>query len=302
MGCSNSNSNDDIKRLNSFNLTNTYTHEETSSILCVAVKNYSTIVYGIKDMIKIFNAKTRTAEDFSNEHKGGVNGMKFLSSGLLLTYGEDKLIKIWDVTKNKSLFTLEGHSASICDIIELKDGRLLSTGEDNKMIIWSMKNKSMDYILSEGVEHFAYQTQIGSGLIAVTGGKTKKIMFWDLDTRKMADSVEMDQEVYAICALFDRKLAVGCGNGEIRIINPRDMSVAFTLKEEEPKCTKILREIEIGWLMAISDGNTVTMWNLKAPGEKSELVSHKKTITDADKIADRMIVTVSKDKTLKIWQ
>lgn len=303
MGCSGSSSKDGQGKRKSatYNLTVTYTHEETSAILSVGALNETTIAYGLKGMIKLFNAKTKIATEFSREHSKRVDGIKFLSNNLLLTFGQDKLIKIWDINEPKSLMTFSGHTSLIWDAIELKDGRILSSGDDQKVLIWNIEKKALEFPLTEDKELVAYCSQLEDGTICITGGNSKKLMFWDLENKTMKDSVVMDQQLWTICTLKDNRLAIGCGSGDIKIFNPKDKTTSFVLKGDIPVCVHTVKEIEPGWLLSTTESNAFFVWNLNSPGDKYSLDSHESSVTDVCKIEDKVLVSVGKDKTLKIW-
>lgn len=303
MGCGGSKTKDREKsvKCGNYNLSVSYTLNESEPILAVGALDETKIIYGLKGKLKKFNNKTKEATDFSSEHQNRIDGIKFLKSKLMLTFAQDKLIKIWDINKNESLFTLTGHTSLIWDVIELEDGRLASTGDDQKLLIWNLNTKALDFALSEGKVTFAYLVQLSNKQIVTSGGNNKKLMFWDLGTKSMTDSIELDQKLWGLALISGERLAIGCGDGEIKIFNVSDKTTAFILQNEIKTCVSSVSELEPGWLMSTTESNSLFVWNLNQPGDKFVLDSHSQPITGACKISDKVICTVGKDNALKIW-
>ena len=125
------------------------------------------------------------------------------------------MIKLWDLNKTESLCTLEGHTSMIWTLQELKDNKIASGADDKKLIIWDLNEKKQDCILDTEKSEISSLLYLQSGQL-ISGYGSGKVKIWDIDNKKIINEFNCDFGVWNMIELYNGKIALGIGNGEIK--------------------------------------------------------------------------------------
>ena len=264
--------------------------------------NEEKFLLGGKDEIQIFDLPTKKITTYSKEHKGRINCIIKLSNGNFATAGQDKLIKIWDLTKNESLMTLTGHTSMIWTINEIKNNKLISGSSDKTCKIWDLNEKKEEYELYKGNEEISVTIQLKNGKVLICCGK--KLIQFNIENKKVEKSLNVPKGIWSIIELSNGDLVAGLGYGIIIIIGcENELKIKNTLSDGHTKSVSSLIELENGKVVSASDSeNDMILWDLKNQSVKYIIQGHTNCIRSLAVISGNKFVSVSKDKSLKIWE
>ena len=97
-------------------------------------------------------------------------------------------------------------------------------------------------------------------------------------------------------------MAAGFGNGDIGILEVgNEIKVKLTLKGHKKTANSIL-ELDNHKLVSCSDENNMILWDLTDPDAKYFIEGHTDYVTALTHINGNKFASVSRDKTLKIWE
>ncbi len=102
--------------------------------------------------------------------------------------------------------------------------------------------------------------------------------------------------------LYNGKIALGIGNGEIQIWDINNLKCEHKLTGGHTQPINALLEINEGIIVSASDENDMILWNLEDIDTKHILKGHNGPITGLCLLSENKFASSSKDKTIKLWQ
>ena len=257
------------------------------------------IFLGAKDELQLLDLKTDTITCFSNEHKGRINVLIRLKDGKIASGGQDKLIKVWDINSKESLMTLEGHTSMIWALNEVAGNKLISGGSDKRALIWDMNEKKLDFELYKDKE-ITVVLQLKTGKVLICS--ENNLCLFDLDSKQKLASIEVKTGIWAIRELKDGTVAIGQGNGDISILEvDNDIKIKLVLKGHKKAINSII-QLDNYKVVTSGDENNMILWDLKDPEAKFFIEGHTNKVSGLAHIGGNKFVSVSQDKTLKVWE
>uniref|UniRef100_A0A0D3FIK2 Pre-mRNA processing factor 4 (PRP4)-like domain-containing protein n=1 Tax=Oryza barthii TaxID=65489 RepID=A0A0D3FIK2_9ORYZ len=186
------------------------------------------------------------------------------SGGYLATASFDKTWRLWDVSTGKELLLQEGHSRSVYGVSFHPDGSLAaSCGLDAYARVWDLRSGRLWGTLMGHVKPVLGVSFSPNGFLVATGSEDNFCRIWDLRTKRMLYSI------------------------------PAHKSLISHVKFEPQE----------GYYLATSSYDTkAALWSARDYKPIKSLVGHESKVTSLDISGDgQQIVTVSHDRTIKIW-
>jgi WD40 repeat protein len=169
--------------------------------------------------IKVWNstdwALTRTVEG----HLDSVKCLAELSYDLVASGSEDGEIRIWDVNKGTHVRRWQAHPKPIKSLILLPRQKYLASLSIGKEIkIWNFKQGSLVRTLS--LNEVVYSLTLLKNGDLVSGSNNGLIRIWNVESGWVKKSVFYGPNaIWCLAVDLKGRLAVGMGDGDIRIIN-----------------------------------------------------------------------------------
>ncbi|MBH8560714.1 hypothetical protein I8748_00565 [Nostoc sp. CENA67] len=194
-----------------------------------------------------------------------VKSAKFTPNGKqLVSAHQDHTVRVWDIFSHQNLHTLKGHESPVLSVALHPDGQLIASGsEDGTIKIWDINNSNCLYTLSEHAGDVWGITFSPNGQLLVSGSYDKTIKIWQLNEQVCIHTLKG----------YDDRIGAATFNPE-------------------------------GSLLATAGESTVDIWDV-ASGiclYSLEEEGHKGRVKSVAFSPDgQLLVSVSTDKTIKIW-
>ena len=279
-------------------------------VLCLTIMNDGRLVSGAVDgTIVIHDKKEYTPDLIIKEHKGCVNYIINLSSGLLASCSDDKTIKLYNINgkEYKVLQTLNNHKDFVYKIIELKNRTLASCSEDCSIILYLLDNseyKKVNEISTIGICTSIIQTKDDE--ICYSENNNDSICFFDLSNniiKASLSNINKRNGNRERLLMINKDLLLIPGKEKISIINVMDY--------------KLVRVIDVpgaGWIcgvcmlnnnMLLTGDSEKVIRQWKIDGDNLNLVSKKEGISEAINdllnLGNGYIALADDDYTVQIW-
>ena len=263
------------------------------------------LILGAKEELQCFDILSKSITPISKEHKGRINCIIKLSNGNIATGSQDNTIKIWDIDKKEVLYTLNGHSSIIWEIRELEGNKLISASDDNISKVWEFNDKKKEYEsydLCNSHRHISSVAVLKNNKVILATGKN--LFLYDLKTKKQESVLDLPNGgVWVVRELSNGDVAVGLGNGLLYILKITDELIVKTKFSQGHKRTiNTIIELDNHKLVTASDEKDLILWDPNEPESMYLLKGHEDLVTCLCFISGTKFASVSRDKTLKIWE
>lgn len=228
-----------------------------------------------------------------NNHTEDVCCVKKISNNKIATGSMDTTIKIWDLQSTKILMTLSIHSSSIRCLQCINTETLLSASNND---IYSSDIES-GKINRKFLGHTAKINRIEilpDCTSIITCSEDSTIKTWDTRSNKCTNTISQ----YANCikVLPNNRIAFGSFD-KIKFWDLGEIKYLATFKN--PSLIGDLELRDNGELISCST-NQIKLWSLEM--ENSKILSgHKKCVNRIKLLKDDLLVSISDDSTIKIW-
>ena len=242
-------------------------------------------------------------------HKHIVSAIAITPDGKHIVSGSgDGTIKIWDFKTGNELKTITGHNGSISAVAITPDGKyIVSSSEDKTIKIWYLSTGKIVRTLT-GHEDRLYGIAISSdGKKVVSSSGDNTVRCWNLETgqelwttkqsvrSKFIATLDCQSVIFHSMQIF-KILDLQTGK-VIQTINGYNSENSFICRMETNKAFDYI-------VYALTENNTLKVFDLNTGEEKSTLKGHKCTLNMVFTITPdgRQIISGSfKDQMIKIW-
>lgn len=302
MGCSNGKANEEGKKENSGYPMTRMTIPVSLEVHSLVAPSDDKILLGAKDELQLYDSLKQSITTVSKEHTGRINCLLKLSNGKIVSAGQDKTIKLWDINKSQSLCSLTGHKSMIWCIGEVEKNKVMSGSSDRFLKLWDLNGKKFEGDIFKGTDEVSAAISLKNGKILLCSGS--KLIKIDLSTKKEEKSIEVKGGIWSLHLLKDGTVAAGLGNGDVVIYDVNDdIKVKTNFSKHHKKAVSFIIELDNSKIISASDEeNDLVLWDPKDSESKYIISGHTDSITGLTFISGNKFASVSKDKTLKIWE
>ena len=239
-------------------------------------------------------------------HQSPILSVSFDNSGKHLVSCDSKGdIRIWSVDSMKLVKFIFG-SGWISSVCFTPDGKFI-IGEftfEKKVNIWDSESGELIATLPVNI-------QIGCMDISKDGSKIAlscyhKIQIWSLISKRELVSIE-DNSINGYDIQYSNdgmKLAVGLGNGQIKIFDSERLSLLSTLKGHFKPVLSISFSADDKYMVSGSSDQVITIWNLQTKKIIASLLNEHMGSVNAVTFSNSnyLFATAGRDKQVKIWK
>lgn len=301
MGCENQRTVENNKKINNGYPVCKMTIPLTMDVDALTALSEDKLLLGGKEELQLFEGQNKTITEVSKEHNGRINCLIKLSDGKIASGGQDSTIKIWDIEKKQTIFTLKGHTSMIWDIKELPDNKLISASDDNKSKIWDLNTKKEVCTLYTSHRQISAIAILKNDKIIMASGR--QVILFNLKTKQQESCLDIKKGVWCLKVLSNGNVAAGLGNGLLYIIEVTDELLIKTIFVQGHKKTiNCIIELDNHKIVTSSDENDLILWDPNEPESMYLIKGHTDFVTYLCFVSGTRFATVSRDRTLKIWE
>ena len=135
----------------------------------------------------------------------------------IATGGAEGIVRVWDAQRCKVLSRIIAHKGRV-NGIGFVDTEVFSAGEDGAVCLWEIGQKQPIQRWTNHSGPIMGVAVSSYGSRAVTGGKDKKLCFWNLAERRLIRTLPQDDQVLCVALSDDGKRALSGGrDGVVRV-------------------------------------------------------------------------------------
>ena len=212
------------------------------------------------------------------------------------------LIKVWRTEDFEVDRIYTGHSSQVRKIIKETDNSFISCSDDMTIRGWSLENIEADcsYILT-GHEDLINDILLydENNLISVSDDKTIKI--WNLQSKECINSLKTDVIQTCLGKFKNGQFMAGGEDGFIIIFNFEGIMPTSYIPAHSEPTEVIYMSPFTGNIISGSQDNLIKIFNTDNTTCIKILKGHNNTVLYVSQIDPNNILTISVDKTVKIW-
>ena len=206
---------------------------------------------------------------------------------------------------------LRGHSKCVRSLALLPGGRLASGDEGGTLQLWDAARGGEATAVLEGHSGIVHALaalpdgcRLAAGVIVRFIESSGSIVVWDTNVVPPTQRATVDggSGVKALAVLRDGRLAAGCGDGNVRLLEVGSGAgaVAATLKGHS-SIVVALAVLPDGTPASGSADNTVRLWDVGAVACVATLEGHTSRVLALAVLADGRLASGSWDNTVRLW-
>jgi WD40 repeat protein/predicted Ser/Thr protein kinase len=258
------------------------------------------------DTIKVWNPTTGQLNRTIEAQADGVRSVSVSADGKTLAGGNgDKTIKVWDLQTGNLRHILAGHTGSVWSVALSRDGKTLVSGsQDNTIKVWNVETGQLVRTLMghSGIVYSVIFSPYEKTVVSGSADKTLKV--WDLQTGKLLRTLEGHGDVVRSLAISPngQTLASASWDRTIKVWNLQTGELLRTLEGHQDRVVSVAFSAD-GTLASTSLDKTVKTWNPQTGITLQTLTDHTDWGLSVATNANRsLLVSSSKDRTIKLWQ
>jgi len=200
---------------------------------------------------------------------------------------------------------LRGSARGVFALVMLPDGRLACTHWGGAMEAWDPRRGGAATEVLPEREYVVYYTMTalldGRGLAV---GKGDTIEVWDVTYHRapavLRTTIACGQHVRALVALRDGRLAAGCYDGGILVVDVERGAIAAVIEGHEGSVWALV-VMPDGRLASGGDDATICLWNTGTLECVATLTGHTGKVNILAVLASGQIASASADHTVRLW-
>ncbi|KAG0071601.1 hypothetical protein BGZ89_010107 [Linnemannia elongata] len=242
------------------------------------------------------------------EHAGPVKSVAYSPDGYQIASGsEDKTVRLWDVHTGEAIHSLVGHMGPVLSVAYSPDGRQVASGGDDMALrLWDPHSGDLYDTLSGhsfkdvcGVAYAPTSNYIASG---DDGGY---IRLWKAGTTLKFATPRQKVTLFTSFSAYGRWMTKRYSDNTVRILETlTGVSLVVSMQLAASPFQRLFASSSGSIVAAIHSRFTVRIWNVE--GETGQVVhvlkGHTGTVKNlAFSYDDRLLVSASVDRTLRVW-
>lgn len=294
----------DIPKTENINLTQTLTGH-SDAVWSVAVsQDGKTVVSGDADKkIKVWNLEANTENDLIG-HTATIRSLVLTDNDKTVVSGsDDGNIKIWNLQKKQLVKTLFECSTPIFSVAVSPDEKTIVSGDENgELRFWNLQTGKLLHTI-KGHRGRIFTVAINpDGQVFATGGIDNKIKIWNLNTGALIRTINSHTNAVRSLAFSPdgQYLASGSWDKTIKVWDWQTGEIFQNFEGHAGRVVSVNFTKDGKYLVSGGLDPNVRVWDVYNGKLLYTLPSHSDWILGVTTNSNK-IVSVSKDKTVKVW-
>jgi WD40 repeat protein len=216
-------------------------------------------------VVLVWDVDSRRPVVYLSGHGAKINELAVLPSGHIVSASEDSTLRIWDAGSGRSLATLDCPAGPVSGVAVTSDGHIVSSSSDGSVCVWKV---SISESLVKTTHTHRYRNG-GRGAI--------------------------------VTPFSDGAVALILTDGRIRVLNI-ESGEQREARVHAGRGIRIAKALSGGRLALVtSGGSNMVIVSLGRVPSLQEFEGHSGSITGIAELPDGRAITVSSDRTLRVW-
>jgi WD40 repeat protein len=281
--------------------------------ICIA-KNDCVITGSGKGNITVWDIRNRKKIRSFQAHSKYFSSLVITGDGRRAVSGNNGVLKVWDIQTGSLCREIETFVDRTNKLLITPDGLCLSGHEYGGLLLWDIQNgkrlKTMEAIevsvfsrIMADPDAITAVTLTPDGNKVITGTYYGFLKIWDLASYQNTHTVMGHlQWVTGIILLPDGQHGMSVAyDGSVKTWAIQGDIVSETLYEGMAPISVIVMKPNLRRVIWGTQKGMLYFWDIKRRTIRSEMPAHDKAINGAVVTSDRLLLTVSDDGTLKVW-
>ena len=202
---------------------------------------------------------------------------------------------------------LRGHTGCVGSFVVLGDGRLASCDTDGGVQLWNVAAAGEATAVPVTGERVCALAAMQDGCRLAIGTAARHVddgcvEVWDVVGVSPARRATINccSCVWALAVLLDGRLAVGCYDGKVRVVDVDAGAVSTTLAGHT-RWVIALAVLPNGALASGSDDTSVRVWDVGAGACGATLAGHTGGVLSLVVLSDGRLASGARDSTVRLW-
>lgn len=184
------------------------------------------------------------------------------------------------------------------------DGSTLATGsEDGKVRLWNVKSAALEQTLTGQSGDVTSLSFSPDGETLASGGTNKTVILWNARTGALKGSIDIGEVVLTVAFSPDGKLLAVGGLRHVRLLDSKVGEQKSLLALSGTFVRSVVFSPDGSLLASASDGDPITIWELKTGTVKQSLAGHEQDVYSLAFSPDgQTLASGSMDQTIKLWR
>ncbi|MCW8839226.1 MAG: WD40 repeat domain-containing protein, partial [Thiovulaceae bacterium] len=218
----------------------------------------------------------------------------------LLCALEDSSIKVWDMEKNKAISLMRGDTTTVKDI-KISSMNILTASKKGTVGVYEIETSNFVNLI-EGHQYDVNSIAVYEDDKVVSAGEDYSIKIRDIESGDLILNIkEAHEDIITKIIVFENLLISASLDKTIKVRDIRDGKLISILYGHKSGVTSLAFDEDDMTLISTSEDKTLKAWSLKDFSLIATMDRHKSGVIDVI-ITDDYLVSIAKDKTIKVWK
>ncbi|MCX7990630.1 MAG: WD40 repeat domain-containing protein [Proteobacteria bacterium] len=223
---------------------------------------------------------------------------------LMACNDENNFINIWDIRKGKKIATLAGHNHPITSLVFTPDNNYLLSGSiENLIKVWDIKTGDLIKLIPGNSTGITSMTFSLDGEYLLTSGYDGIVTLWDWKDYKIIQQFYISDNNFILASFSkdNRYIATGGSEGLISVWDVKKNTFVLSEKIHKKEILSIAFSPKDNLIVTGGKDNLLYLFDF-INNKKKIFEGHRDTVIGVSFTSDgNNIVSISKDKTVKVW-
>ncbi|MBN2846904.1 MAG: hypothetical protein JXP72_00435 [Coriobacteriia bacterium] len=257
----------------------------------------------LDDTLRLWDTASGTELGVLEGHTGAVNCCAFSPDGrFVASVSDDERLGVWDGRSGALNAMLEGHSDALNTCVFAPDGSFIVTASDDKSAkVWSVPSAGTRHGWSGHSDWVVSVAFSGDSTWAATGGRDTTIRLWDPSSGSVTAVLEGHTKTPESCDTLPNGPVLASASSDETLVWLRRPDGGADIVGRMPGSEIASFSHDARYLL-LAQEHTVVLLDLHEAEEAMRYLGHTDLVTcGCFSPDDRLIVSGSRDRTLRIW-
>lgn len=239
-------------------------------------------------------------------HRGAVWDLDISPDGrTLVSGGWDGTVRLWRIADGALLGFLDEQGINVLGVAFSPDGQLVAaTGNSEVIRLWQTRNGRLLRTIGGQRGYLGNLAFSADGHMLITISADRIVYLWRVSDGALIERIKAEGEALsAAISPEGRSLALGCGDGRIRIYDLTRSTVKTVLEGHREGVVNLAYSRDGALLISASGSERVFLWDIETASLRCSLHGHSNAVRAVAFHPDGLIAASGGiDGTIRLWQ